>query len=247
MNSFQFDSFGMTHEGMVRELNEDQIFMRPEYGVWAVADGMGGHDGGEIASAAIVRQLASLGRAVSGSDLLARFEDRLSRANEEVIAISRQRGATIGSTVVSLLIFEAHFACLWMGDSRLYLVRDQTLHPISRDHSEVQELLDKGLITAEEAAVWPRKNVITRAVGVAAEMELSMENGALRDGDTFLLCSDGLTAHVDEEEIAGLVWGKTADRACRDLIETTLSRGATDNVSVVVVVCRKATTAVMDL
>ncbi|MEN3793642.1 protein phosphatase 2C domain-containing protein [Fulvimarina sp. MAC3] len=247
MSSFEFESFGTTHEGLVRELNEDQIYLRPDHGIWAVADGMGGHEGGEIASAAIVKQLATLGRANSGSDLLARFEDRIIKANDEVISISRQRGSTIGSTIVSLLIYETHFACLWMGDSRLYLVRDGVLYPISRDHSEVQELLDKGLITPEEAEIWPRKNVITRAIGVSTDLMLSMENGAIEDGDLFLLCSDGLTAHIGDDEITGFVAGKSAEKAVKTLLDETLSRGATDNVSIIVVQCRKSTTAIFDM
>lgn len=234
-----YESFALTHPGRVRELNEDRYLAEPRSGVWVVADGMGGHDAGEVASASIVDHLATLGIASSAPDLQARFEDRITRANSEIWEIAQARGGTIGSTVAALLTFEGHFACVWSGDSRVYLLRDGALSQVSHDHTEVQELLDRGILNAEEARDWPRRNVITRAIGVAEEVMTDTELGQARPGDVFVLNTDGLTAHVTDEEIRDAVTSYEPDVACGVLIDTVLERGATDNVTVVVVKCRE--------
>ncbi len=236
-NQFRFETGGLTHTGRVRDHNEDRYLTSPEAGLWLVADGMGGHHGGELASGSIVDHLASIGRAASAPDLQARFVDRITRANDEILGIAQANGAIVGSTVVALLTYEDHFAVVWSGDSRIYLIRDGELVQISRDHTEAQELLDRGSITVEEARDWPRKNVITRAIGVAADPNLDQRYGTLMDGDTFILCSDGLTGHVADEEILDLTYSREPQAACEALVELTLERGATDNVTVVVVRC----------
>lgn len=236
--ALRYENFGISHEGRVRSLNEDRFLMAPRSGIWAVADGMGGHDAGELASASIVEQLSTLGVASSAPDLRARAEHRLSRANAQIQEIAAARGAgTIGSTVAILLAFERQFACLWVGDSRLYLLRGGVLSQVSRDHTEVQELFDRGVITREEARTWPRRNVITRAVGVAADVVPDIELGATEPGDVFILGTDGLTGHVLDEEIAGIVAGSTPEAACNTLLDLVLERGGTDNVTIVIVKC----------
>ncbi|TIX47856.1 MAG: serine/threonine-protein phosphatase, partial [Mesorhizobium sp.] len=150
-----FESFGVSHKGCVRDHNEDNYLVEPRTGLWVVADGMGGHDAGEVASASIIDHLATIGIASSAPDLRARFEDRLSRANAEIRSISETRGITIGSTFAALLVMDGRFACLWAGDSRVYLVRNASISQISKDHTEVQELLDRGVISAAEALTWP--------------------------------------------------------------------------------------------
>lgn len=194
--SFQSDSYAVSHAGCVRPLNEDNFLVEPQSGLWLVADGMGGHDAGEVASASIVEHLATMGIATSAPDLRARFEDRLARAHAEIRRVAQERGVTIGSTVAALLAIDGRFACLWSGDSRVYLVRDDAISQVSRDHTEVQELLDRGVITADEARNWPRRNVITRAVGVSDDIDVDIAQGELQPGDTFVLGTDGLTAHV---------------------------------------------------
>ncbi len=234
---FKFETGALTHTGCVRDHNEDRFLSTPDAGLWLVADGMGGHHGGELASGSIVSHLSSIGRAASAPDLQARFVDRIGRANEEIQQISQANGATVGSTVVALLAFEQHFAVVWSGDSRVYMIRDGELMQISRDHTEAQELLDRGAITEEEAENWPRKNVITRAIGVASEPNLDQRYGTLQHHDTFILCSDGLTGHVEDTEIRRMVHGVAPQEACDRLVELTLERGAMDNVTVVVVRC----------
>lgn len=243
----RFESFGITHAGRVRELNEDRYLIAPRSGLWLVADGMGGHDAGEIASASIVEHLATLGVASSAPDLRARFEDRIVRANAQIWAIAQARGGTtIGSTVAALLAFDRQFACIWLGDSRVYLVRDGRIVQLSHDHTEVQELLDRGVITPEEARVWPRRNVITRAVGVEEEISTDMELGRTKVGDVFVLNSDGLTAHVTDAEICAAVISSVPEAACHALLDVVLERGGTDNVTIVVIKCHDATTIADD-
>ncbi|PBC07830.1 PP2C family serine/threonine-protein phosphatase [Mesorhizobium sp. WSM3859] len=229
------DSFGVSHQGCVRDHNEDNYLIEPQTGLWVVADGMGGHEAGEVASASIVDHLAMIGIASSAPDLRARFEDRLSRANAEIRGISRSRGITIGSTFAALLAMDGRFACLWAGDSRIYLVRNGSIFQVSKDHTEVQELLDRGMISAEEARTWPRRNVITHAVGVSDELEIDFQQGELMPGDVFVLGTDGLTAHVSDPEIEAAVRSATPRAACQTLLDTVLARGGTDNVTIVLV------------
>lgn len=238
---FRFDTSAVSDKGCIRELNEDRFLSEPALGIWAVADGMGGHDAGEIASAAIVEHLGTIGIASSAPDLRARFEDRLARANREIQDISLSRnGAVIGSTVAALVAYDQQFACIWSGDSRVYRVRAGQLAQISRDHTEVQELLDHGVITPQEALTWARRNVITRAVGVTPEIMIDIEQGQIEPGDIFLLCSDGLTAHVSPSEMRDVLVDSAPNAACEKLLQMTLSRGGTDNVTIIVVHCRKS-------
>jgi serine/threonine protein phosphatase PrpC len=233
---FDVDSCGLSHAGCVRALNEDSYLVKSESGVFAVADGMGGHDAGEIASNSIVEHLKSIGIPSSAPDLRARFEDRVSIANREIQEISSLRnGAVIGSTLAALLAFESQYACMWAGDSRIYLFRQGQLFQLSRDHTEVQELLDRGAISPEEALTWPRRNVITRAIGVWEDLSLEMAHGQIQPDDKFLICSDGLIAHVSDEEIRDMLQTNSARETCTSLIDLTLARGGTDNVTVIVV------------
>lgn len=234
-NAAAFDVGATTHPGKVRKVNEDRYFVAPAIGVFAVADGMGGHEAGELASSTVVQCLESIGTAVSAADLLARLEDRILRANMALQEIAIQRGKVLGSTVAILLTYEDHFACVWSGDSRIYRVRDGAIAQLSRDHTEVRDLMERGLLTAEEAKTWPRKNVITRAIGVREEPELELEHGVLEAGDLFVICSDGLTGHVDDREILESAARGGSQEISDALVQLTLDRGAADNVTVVVV------------
>jgi serine/threonine protein phosphatase PrpC len=230
-----FETGSATHVGKVRTRNEDSLLARPEIGLWAVADGMGGHNAGDLASAAVISALQSIGRAQTAAELLARCEQQIAKANSTLLDVSRQRGSLVGTTVAVLLVHDQHFACVWAGDSRVYLVRDRTIALRSRDHTEAQELVAEGRLTPAEARAWPRRNVITRAVGVREETELEINNGILQAGDVFVLCSDGLTNHVDDNEILEAAAANTPQHACDALIGLTLSRGATDNVTAIAV------------
>jgi protein phosphatase len=230
-----FETGAATHVGKVRQRNEDSYLARPETGIWAIADGMGGHENGDLASRTVVEELQLIETPPSASELLTLCEERIFNANARLKEISRQQGGIImGTTVAVLLAFDSHYAGLWSGDSRLYLVRDGRITQISRDHTEVQELLASGTITAEEAKTWPGSNAITRAIGVDDEPELELTSGSLNVDDVFVICSDGLIRHVEDEEILDCVSAGPAQQACDRLIVLTLERGANDNVTVIV-------------
>lgn len=233
--ALRFESYGVSHTGYVRTNNEDNYLIEPESGLWAVADGVGGHEAGEVASASIVAHLATIGVTSSAPELRARFEDRLTRAHEEIRAISAARGVTIGSTIAALLAMNGSFACFWAGDSRVYLVRDGAISQISRDHTEVQELLDQGMISPSEALTWPRRHVITHAVGITDEIVIDAHQGQTLPGDIFVLSTDGLTNHVSDEEIEAAVLASPPQAACKDLLQLALDRGGTDNITIVLV------------
>jgi serine/threonine protein phosphatase PrpC len=224
-----------THVGKVRRQNEDNYLVATPRGLWAVADGMGGHEAGEVASRIVVDELAAVETPATAAELLASCEQRLINANSRLKKLADERGALIGTTVAVLLIFDGHYACVWSGDSRIYRLRRHRIEQISVDHTEAQELVSAGRLTVEEARAWPRRNVITRAIGVSDDPELEIKGGALEPGDTFVICSDGLTAHVEDEEILALAGESPPQRACDLLVGLTLDRGAVDNVTVVAV------------
>jgi protein phosphatase len=235
-NAFVYSTGCATHTGKIRRENEDSYLVQPESGVWAVADGMGGHEAGAQASAAVVAELSSIGAAAGGADLLSRLEERVLRANAQMQRLSQARGGgVVGSTLVALLVFEGHYACVWSGDSRLYRVRAGAMEQVSRDHSEAQDLVDRGLLSADEARTWPRRNIITRALGIADVPELDMEHGPIATGDRFVICSDGLTTHVEDPEILAIAATEPPQSACDRLVALALERGGTDNVTVVIV------------
>jgi protein phosphatase len=230
-----FETGAITHPGKVRERNEDSYLTRPESGIWAVADGMGGHDSGDLASQTVIEALGTIEHPMSAEDLLERCADQVASANERLKSISSERGVTIGATIAALLTYDGHYACVWSGDSRIYLVRAGQITQLSRDHTEVQELLSQGVITPNEARTWPGRNVITRAIGVFDKPELEVRSGPLQSGDSFVICSDGLTQHVEDAEILRCVGTSVSQQACDRLLELTLERGAVDNVTVIVV------------
>lgn len=244
---FDVESYGQSDVGLLRELNEDRFLVKSESGMFVVADGMGGHDAGEVASTSIVEHLKSIGIPSSAPDLKARFEDRVLMANREIRALASSNGSTIGSTLAALLAFERQYACIWVGDSRIYMLHNGKLSQLSRDHTEMQDLLDRGLLTPEEAAAWPRRNVVTRAIGAVDDPALDIAHGRIHAGDMFVICSDGLTAHVADDEIGSTIADKSAEEGCASLIKLALERGGTDNVTVVVVQFRDTTVTPSDL
>jgi len=235
--SLSFVSAAQTHVGMVRALNEDAMVDRPAIGLWAVADGMGGHEAGEVASGLVAEALNHVETLSSGYAFLDEVRASLLRANHTLVAraASLSPGSIMGSTVVALLVYGGHYACLWAGDSRAYMLRDMELKRLSRDHSVVQELIDAGNLTPAEAKSYRRSNVITRAVGVQEDFSLDIVEGAIEAGDIFLLCSDGLTGMVADEEIAAILKMRPTSTVAEDLIRLTLERGAKDNVTVIVI------------
>jgi protein phosphatase len=230
-----FVDAGLSHVGKVRKANEDSWLARADLGIWAVADGMGGHARGDVASGMIVAELAAIGPPGDARTLRRDVDDALARVDAELKAAATSSGEISASTVVALLVFGAHFAVLWAGDSRAYRLRDGRLERLTRDHSLVQELVDSGAMTAEAAASHPLRSRLTRGIGTEAMLEIEGRQGEVAVGDRFLLCSDGLTGHLGDEEIARVVAGAPPEQVCRDLIERTLVAGASDNVTAVMV------------
>jgi PPM family protein phosphatase len=224
----------LTHVGLRRELNEDTYYGDSELGLWLVADGMGGHEYGEVASAlareAIVRETRQ------GTPLA----QAIRIADEEIIRASRKRqdALPMGTTVVATRISGNRFEVAWVGDSRVYLF-DGTLKQISQDHSYVQELIDQGAITSEQARNHPHRNVVTQALGVTDPQSLRVEllRGEFGTGMQILLCSDGLTEEVSDAEIAALLGRQelSAQECVDQLILAALDGGGSDNVTVILV------------
>ena len=231
----RFDYGVRSHEGRVRTNNEDAYCVRPADGLFAVADGMGGHENGEWASAAIVEQLRQVELPADFDGAWAVLGEALHGANQVIWEEAQARGVQMGSTAVVLLVRGMRFAVLWVGDSRAYLSRNGMLVQLSHDHTQVQEMLDRGLLTAAEAGDHPMSHVLARAVGVRRTVEVDVISDDIEPGDVFLLCSDGLTARVGPGEIGTVLSVHDHDDRARVLVDMTLERGAPDNVTVVTV------------
>lgn len=223
--------------GCVRELNEDAVMSDDELGLWAVADGMGGHAVGDVASRMIVEALERLHNEEKLSDFVDRIEETLIAVNNDILDYSERNcdSATMGSTLVALAVRGRVGVCLWAGDSRLYRLRNQQLTQLTRDHSHVQELVEIGALKPEEAENHPNANVITRAIGVEENGFVDINVFNTQIGDIFMLCSDGLYNTVPSEQILDCLHQHNAQSAADDLIKASLELGARDNVSVVVV------------
>lgn len=230
-------SHGRSDVGMVRSANEDSYLERPERGLWAIADGMGGHRFGDVASRKIVEALDSVAPRSSLSDYVDCLEDVIFKANDELLQLAREssEGGTMGSTLVALVIRNRVGVCLWAGDSRLYRFRNQQLVQLSRDHSQVQEMLEMGLLEEEQVDQYPDRNVITRAVGVEEGLCLDFNVFSTQVGDTYLLCSDGLYSVIEATAIEKSLEQRDLQKSSEDLIQQCLDAGAPDNVSVIVV------------
>jgi protein phosphatase len=232
---FTWRSATRTHVGRVRTHNEDSCLEQPERGLWAIADGMGGHTRGEFASRLIVEALAAAEASAQLSAFVTAVETALLDANRQLIEHSGKLQQTIGSTVVVLLLRGRHCVYMWAGDSRVYRIRKDRLQQLTTDHSQAERFVEMGLLSRQEAAQHPAAHLLTRAVGVAEPLALDLDIDQVAGGDRYLLCSDGLDRHLTSAEIAQALGSSTPEQAATSLIETTLARGAVDNVTVTVV------------
>lgn len=228
-----------TDTGKVRSRNEDAFLALPERGLWAVADGMGGHQNGALASRLIVEQLAELH---GGSDLDRRVQQlrkalhtvnrRLSR---ELTLVSGQPEPVMGSTVVALLAEGDRAACVWAGDSRCYLWRSGGLYQISRDHSLFEKLIEEQQMSPQQAASHPSAQALTRAVGADETLVLDVVEFSVYPGDTLLLCSDGLYQNMNGADLGSALNLPSPQLAIQRLFELALDGPARDNISAVVI------------
>lgn len=220
-----------TDAGAVRKFTEDACLADPESGLWLVADGMGGHSTGDVASRIVRDTIAERVRAGSSLDEAARaaHHDVLREANK------REGSAGMGSTVVAVLVADTHYQVAWVGDSRAYLY-DGELIQITRDHSHVQDLLEAEVITVEEAGRHPGRHLLTQCLGVAAEhtFEVGISAGRFVYGQELLLCSDGLTDELTNDEIGDILGiAGTAQERVNQLVDAAIDSGGRDNISVI--------------
>jgi protein phosphatase/serine/threonine-protein phosphatase Stp1 len=233
----RFRARAVTHPGTVRRHNEDMFVDRPEIGLWAVADGAGGHDAGEVASEMIAGALRAIPVTLTAEETVAQVRRRMNETHAalQIRAAQTGDGAIIASTVVVLVVGEGHYSCLWAGDSRAYLLSDGSFRRLTRDHSLVQELVDAGHLDAHQAERHPRANIITRAVGASTEaLELDLVTGPIAGGDRFLLCTDGLSKAVSDPALETILRADGPDLAAGKLLEAALAQRARDNVTAVV-------------
>ena len=229
---------GLSHPGLVRGENEDCIVTRSDLGLAVLADGMGGHQAGEVASRMAIDVITGTFDSGRIGDAAA-ISDAIQKANAAIheAAESRPDYKGMGSTVVVTVFRGKRLYIGHVGDSRLYRLRRNTLEPLTKDHSVVQELVNRGLFTAEEARQSLAKNLVTRALGVDPTIEVETSEADVEDGDTYLLCSDGLTDVVDDEEIREILKNARTDvdTAARRLVERANENGGPDNISVILV------------
>lgn len=229
-----------THVGLVRTNNEDAMLSEPETGLWLIADGMGGHDAGEVASSIAKTSISDgikQGKSIDAA-IRASHHDIIDAANNNI------GGKNMGTTVIALLSYGSEYDIAWVGDSRAYLwnTATNTFKQISKDHSYVQSLVDQGLLTIEEMNVHPQRNVITQSLGIAelGDVEVDVITQQWQEGDKVLLCSDGLSDLVEDNDIAVIFRkfrSKSNQQLADALVETALSKGGKDNVSVQVISC----------
>jgi protein phosphatase len=235
--SYRWWSCCRTTTGRRRRVNEDAFLSLDDLGLWLVADGMGGHTRGDVASRLIVEAFEGLARPHSLEDFAQDVKARLAMANQRMRDEAHRAGSDqlMGSTVVAFLVYQREWMCLWAGDSRAYLLRDGRLTQITRDHSVAEDLVQRGELRRDEAASHPSANRITRAVGTQDQLMVDQYRSYLRDGDAVLLCSDGLTKEVGDDEVATILDDYDCDQASEELVDLTLERGARDNVTVAVI------------
>ncbi len=239
--AFRIASVAATHPGLVRRVNEDRHCERTADGLWVVADGMGGHAFGDWAANAVVQALDSVAVPPDFDAAVQAVADGIHSANRRIWAEAQRRGQQMGSTVVVLLVQGDRFAALWVGDSRAYLLRDAMLVPLTRDHSQVQEMVDRGLIAPEEAVNHPRGHVLARAIGVGARIAVDVVADTVEAGDRFLLCSDGLSGQVPDSGLATIMAAPGQSVAIEALIARALAAGAPDNVTAILVWAQEIT------
>jgi serine/threonine-protein phosphatase Stp1 len=221
-----------THVGLVRSSNQDSYYCNPAAGVWVVADGMGGHYGGEWASAAIIERIGNISRHGGFAERLSAVRQAIADSNQCVFDEAQVQRRQMGSTVVALVICDGRYAILWAGDSRAYLKRGDAFLRLTRDHSQAEELVDAGLLDRGAVAGHHSSHILVRAIGVLPSVEVDEIVGECAENDIFMLCSDGLHNLVGDAEIAEMIDREAFDRVSEQLVELGLERGAPDNITI---------------
>lgn len=234
-----WQSSARTDQGKVRKRNEDAVLDLPERGLWVVADGMGGHQNGALASRLIIEEMLELPDQLSLDERLQGARECLYRVNRllahDITVTADRPDSIMGSTVVMLLAEAERAICIWAGDSRCYLWRSGRLFQLSRDHCLMQELMAEQQMSAQQAASHPSARALTRAVGANEELLLELVDFTVYPGDTLLLCSDGLYQDLSRTAISAALALESTEHAVQRLFKEVLDGPARDNISAVVV------------
>ncbi len=226
-----------THMGLVRSINEDRLLVNAEQGIFAVSDGMGGHMRGDIAAQMVVDALAEVSASADHRQTSEAVRQAIGKANTDICkqALAEGVDATMGATVSALVVSGNRYSCLWAGDSRIYLLRNNKLSRLTNDHSVTQDLIDRKLIKESQRNSHPQACVITRAIGVSSALDIAMTSGDALPDDRFLICSDGICGTLDDNEICQIMVGSIEERAADDLVDAVINLGAKDNLSFILV------------
>ena len=246
----KLDIYGLTDEGLVRDHNEDYISWSPETGLVILADGMGGHNAGEVASELAVSSINEaleevLSPEIKDScdmDFKEVVHEAVIYANEEINSHAKEHPECngMGTTIVMTLFYEESVILASVGDSRIYRFRKGELKQVTTDHSLVQEMIDNGYMSEEEALNSTNRNLITRALGIAEEVKVDVTQDSFEKDDIYLLCSDGLSDMINDEQIFSVLVKTRQDlkRASEELVKQAKDNGGHDNVSVILVACK---------
>jgi len=234
VNAWQVIS--QSHCGNVRKINEDAVLALTQPLLLAIADGMGGHQAGDIASQMLIENLARLNRKVDLESNISEVKEAIMASNESILDYSKSHlnGQTVGTTIVTMLSDCTQASCLWAGDSRLYRLRNNHLEQLTKDHSYVAELIKTGQLKEKDAHKHPSSNIITRSVGVESPLSLDQISFDIFAQDTFLLCSDGLYDEIEESELLQAMQVYDIYRGSNWLLNLSLGRAAKDNVSFII-------------
>lgn len=233
----RYDVAWRTHMGLVRSVNEDRLLVNAEQGIFAVSDGMGGHMRGDIAAQMVVDALADVNASADHCQMTEAVRQAIGKANTDICkeALAWGVDATMGATVSVLAVSGNRYSCLWAGDSRIYLLRDQKLSRLTSDHSVTQDLIDRKLIKESQRNSHPQASVITRAIGISSALDIAITSGEMLPGDRFLICSDGICGTLDDDEIGRIIVESGEQREADDLVEAVINLGARDNLSFILV------------
>ena len=241
MTRLRYRSDSRSHVGCVRTVNEDSLLARDDAALWVVADGMGGHDNGQWASQTLIAHFATLDLAIATESRGPAMLQALENGNFAIFQEGQANGKQMGTTAVMCHLDADRLLCLWVGDSRAYRSRRGVLEQLTRDHTVVQELVDRGSLAPEDVETHPMSHVLSHAVGVEATLNFDGFSDQALPGDHYLLCSDGLTKVVTHAEIEALLAIPNIASAADRMIALALDRGSPDNVSLVIISVDEAT------
>ncbi|UWR21188.1 PP2C family serine/threonine-protein phosphatase [Sulfitobacter sp. S190] len=234
MTTFRYGT--ATHTGWVRAQNDDRLIALPHHRIWAVADGMGGHRAGGRAAQTVVDCIAGVPRSPDPEQQIRALRGAIQKAHDILLEQSRAgSGGIMGTTVATFMASDNCFWCDWAGDSRVYCVRDGTLRQLTADHSVVADLVALGELSWPEARHHPQRHVVKRAVGAQANLDLGTVTGTLRQGDRYVLSTDGLHNALDLEAILGDLRDTPSEEVAETLLKAALDGEGEDNITVIVI------------